>query len=545
MISILGRSFAIVVAVVALVSSVGIRSLEARPDGSFPRVMNLDWTNNPDALRNSRYDMVSLSPRALKAEFDSIRALNPTSIRMVVPSFYTYYYAGPSGYEQTSGPWSADDPNFGFDRKYWDLLNNNGWWAWSVDSSGVRYHASTFWGVWLGNFSTSCPPNAQGKRLCDVFADFIIDELVSKKGADGVFFDHLWDGPSWLNWGMGGCNPSVPNCAQETPGTKHHSAFDFDGNYIPDTEQAMNSGWKAGIEIVFARLRQRMGPNFVIMGNGQHHYADANGAMNERFPRIHGQLDPGYNPYGFRWQDAMFSPVQGYLNAWRTIYSHPIRTVIDTEYSSPSRYEYPTSALHQQLFRFNFGSTLLGDGYFTMNNGYYNCWFWQPEYDLRLGWPTGDAYKVTVQGVDLWRRTFTNGEVWVNPTATPVTITSNNPAVGAWDAYIRQTSGIAGVEPTPTMPLSFARPMPNPSNASTGTVLNFSLAPDEPGSVEILDLHGRLVRQLWTGIGTGEQQTAIWDGKSDAGWIAPTGVYFARLIGVAGRTSGQKIVRVP
>jgi hypothetical protein len=537
------RSLPIALAVLALVASCGIRPAAARPDGSFPRTFNLDWGNDPDALRDSKYDMVSLSPRAARADFDSIRALNPSSIRLVVPSWYTYYYAGPSGYSQTSGPWSVDDPNYGYDRKYWNLMNDNNWWAWSVDSSGVRYHASTYWGVWLGNFSTTCPPNAQGKRLCDVFADFVIDELVSKKGADGVFFDHMWDGPGWLNWGMGGCYDAT--CAVETPGTKHFSAFDLDADYVPDTQDAMNANWKAGVDIVFARMRQRMGPNFVIMGNGQHHYGAANGAMNERFPRVHGQLDPGYNPYGFRWQDAMFSPIQGYLNAWKTIYSQPIRTVLDTEYSSPSRYAYPTDALHQQLFRFNLGSTLLGDGYFTMNNGTYGCWFWQPEFDLKLGWPTGDAFPVTVQGVVLWKRVFTNGEVWVNPTATPVSITSTNPAVGAWDAYMRQNSGTAAADPVPAMPLSFSRPVPNPSNATSSSALSFSLAPDEPGRLDVLDMKGRLVRHVWTGVGTGGSQMALWDGKSDDGWIAPAGVYLARLEGVAGRSVGQKIVRVP
>jgi hypothetical protein len=376
-----------------------------------------------------------------------------------------------------------------------------------------------------------------------VFADFVLDEMVGKKGADGVFFDHLWDGPSWLNWQQGGCR--TPACTEETPGTKHRSGFDFNADYVPDTEAEMNNGWKAGIEIVFARMRQRMGNNFVIMGNGSHHYSEANGAMHERFPRLHGNLDPGYNPYGFRWKDSMFSPVEGYLNAWTQIYRQPIRTVIDTEYGSPSRYEYPTAELHQRLFRFNLASTLLGDGYHTMNNGTYGCWFWQPEYDLRLGWPVGAAYKHNVQGVELWRRDFTNGEVWVNPTEFYIAISSTNPAMSPWDGYMRQRNGTAAVDPSPTMPLSFARPTPNPTNATSPSALSFSLAPEEPGRLHILDLKGRIVRELWTGIGTGQSQMALWDGRTDQGWIAPAGVYYARLEGVSGRELSQKVVRVP
>ena len=95
----------------------------AHPDGSYPRTMNLDWTNNPDVVRNSRYDMVALSARASTAKFDSIRALNPSSLRLVCPAFYDYYYAGPSGYTQTAGPFSATDPVYGYDRKFWDPVS--------------------------------------------------------------------------------------------------------------------------------------------------------------------------------------------------------------------------------------------------------------------------------------------------------------------------------------------------------------------------------------------------------------------------------------
>ena len=93
-----------------------------------------------------KYDAVSLSPRAQPAKWDSIKALNPACQRLTTPGFYTYYYVGPSGYpSQSSGPFSTDDPVYGNDRKFWDMLNDNQWWAWCVDSVGTRYHATPFW----------------------------------------------------------------------------------------------------------------------------------------------------------------------------------------------------------------------------------------------------------------------------------------------------------------------------------------------------------------------------------------------------------------
>jgi hypothetical protein len=75
-----------------------------------------------------------------------------------------------------------------------------------------------------------------------------------------------------------------------------------------------------------------------------------------------------------------------------------------------------------------------------------------------------------------------------------------------------------------------------------GTTLTFVLASGEQASVIVLDLRGRAVRRLWTGVGTGESQVATWDGRSDQGWIAPAGVYFARVEGEAGRSSEQKLI---
>jgi hypothetical protein len=512
----------------------------AHPDGTFPRTMNLDWTNNPNTVRNAKYDIVSLSSRALPAKFDSIKALNPASIRLVSPAWYIYYYAGPSGFPQTMGPFETTDPYYGYDRKYWNLLHDNNWWCWAVDSVGTQYHATAFWNMWLGNLSTKCPRNAQGKRLCDVFGDFIVDELVAQKGADGVFFDQLWDSPHWLHGQMGGCQPGT-NCAVQTPGTEFKTWFDMDVDGVADSPDSINVWWKQGVEIVFARMRQRMGPNFVIMGNGQHHYTTANGAMHERFPRIFGPVDPPPNPYNYRWQYCMFGP-NGYLTAWPTLYSGPVRNLIDTELSGGTQTLYPVTSVHQQLFRFNLGSTLLGDGWFALNNGTYTCTYWQPEYDLHLGMPTGPAYSVMLSGVEIWRRDFTNGQVWVNAKGIDVPAGTNTPAIKGWDAAIIQSSGTIGVPPGSNTEIALAQPRPNPM-VETGTTLTFTLAASEPGRISVLDLRGRVVRHVWEGVGTGDSQVAVWDGKSDEGWVAPVGVYFARVEGADGRSSERKLIR--
>jgi hypothetical protein len=520
------------------------RVARAHPDGSYPRTFNLDWTNNPDALRDSKYDVVSLSARATAARWDSIKALNPASIRLAGPAFYIYYYAGPSGYpEQTQGPYSATDPVFGYDRRYWDLMNDNDWWCWAVDSLGTRYHATAFWQMWLGNFSSKCPRNAQGQRLCDVYGDFVVDNLVAPHNAEGVFFDQLWDSPGWLNGQMGGCEPGT-NCSVETPGTKFRTWFDLDADGVPDPDDSLKVWWSQGVAIVLQHIRDRMGPNFVIAGNGHHHYTMANGAMDERFPRLFGNLDPAPNPYGYRWQDNMFG-VDGYLSSWSSVFATPRYNFIDTELGGGDYYNYPSGSVNQQLFRFNLGSTLLGDGYMGLNNGYYGCWYWQPEYDLQLGFPTGPATSVALSGLTVWTRSFTNGEVWVNPNGYALPAGASNPAVGAWDASIAEHANPNPSQPGPPPVLAFERARPNPFPTSGQTTLSFTIDAGAAARLDVLDLRGRLVRHVWSGIGTGDLQAAAWDGRTEQGYVAPVGVYFARLEGPGGLATQQKLVRSP
>ncbi len=519
------------------------RPASAHPDGTYPRTFNLDWSNNPDALRDSKYDVVSLSSRAQSAKWDSIKALNPACIRLTQGAFDLYYYIGPSGYAQTSGPFAADDPVYGNDRKYWDMLNDNQWWAWCVDSLGNRYHATAFYAMWFGNFSTHCPKNAQGQRLCDVYGDFVVDNLVAPHNAEGVFFDQMWDGPSWLNGAMGGCMAGT-NCTVNTPDTFTRAWMDLDADGVADNPDSCDAWWKAGVSMVLQRIRDRMGPGFVIVGNGQHHYTMANGAMHERFPRLFGSPDPAPNPYGYRWQWSMLGP-NGYLSAWPTLFSSPECILIDSELGGGDRYHYPLLSVNQQLFRFNLGSTLLGDGYSGLNSGSYNCYYWQPEYDLKLGFPRGPATSVSLAGLTVWKRDYTNGVVWVNPTGNPLPAGTNNPAVGGWDASITQLTDTIDVPPVVPSAITFAPPRPNPFPTSTSATLTFTIDAGAAASLDILDMRGRIVRHVWRGSGIGSVQSAAWDGRTDQGWVAPVGVYIARIEGPGGVASLQKLVRTP
>jgi hypothetical protein len=521
------------------------RPASSHPDGSYPRTFNLDWRNTINATYDSRYDVIVTSTRVQNDQLDSLRMLNPSITRLMSLSWYMYYNAGPSGYPADWGPFDPADPVVGWDRRYWDLLEDNDWWLYGRDSIGVRYRGAVFWDTWTGNFSTKCPPNAQGQRLCDVFADYLIDNLVSQKSIEGLFFDNCWDGPNHLHWQMWGACPSGTDCTDpavpRTPETEFYVGFDLDTDGTADHPDSLRQWWSDGIRIVLNRLRQRMGPDFVLVGNGALFYETLNGMMYERFPRIFGQYDPEPNPAKYKWYDNTVSTRFGYLGHSESFFSTSRYNLIDTEHPRFDQFQAQTSSTREKFKRWTLGTTLLGDGYYTAHGPTYTDLWWEPEYDLQLGWPVGDPYTLVIDGREIWKRDFSRGEVWVNPTAYNIVETATNPAIGYWDAVIRESTTSAPLPGGGGLRISMETPWPNPTTA--GAAIRFRLPASADASLVIFDTAGRLVRHLWTGIGSGIPQTAIWDGKHEMGFEVPAGVYFATLSS-GGETAEARLVRI-
>jgi hypothetical protein len=82
---------------------------------------------------------------------------------------------------------------------------------------------------------------------------------------------------------------------------------------------------------------------------------------------------------------------------------------------------------------------------------------------------------------------------------------------------------------------------PNPCNPATW--FTCAMTARAEATLDIVDARGRLVRRLWTGsLGPGTHRFH-WDGRSDDGRPAPSGVYVARL-GAAGSWQGRKLTLV-
>jgi hypothetical protein len=104
--------------------------------------------------------------------------------------------------------------------------------------------------------------------------------------------------------------------------------------------------------------------------------------------------------------------------------------------------------------------------------------------------------------------------------------------------------GSGGVPSPPgptTATIALSQPIPNPAAGPASFVL--ALAQKSSVRVEVLDLSGRVIRQLWDGtLGSGPHNF-FWNGSDDDGREMPAGVYLVRAA-VGSNHAMQRIVRL-
>jgi len=81
---------------------------------------------------------------------------------------------------------------------------------------------------------------------------------------------------------------------------------------------------------------------------------------------------------------------------------------------------------------------------------------------------------------------------------------------------------------------------PNPFNPSTE--ISFRLPQPAEVDLKIFDARGRLVRTLVAGAYPEGQHTVVWDGRSDTGKAAPSGLYFSQMVAAGEVQSGKMLL---
>jgi hypothetical protein len=92
----------------------------------------------------------------------------------------------------------------------------------------------------------------------------------------------------------------------------------------------------------------------------------------------------------------------------------------------------------------------------------------------------------------------------------------------------------------PATVVELASPSPNPT--ATGARVEFALASSQAASLEVLDLQGRVIRTLSTGLTAPGRYVRQWDLADAGGHRAQPGVYFVRLVTPSLRLTRRLVV---
>ena len=188
----------------------------------------------------------------------------------------------------------------------------------------------------------------------------------------------------------------------------HYSrnGIDIDANGSADATSTVNQKWREGMAALFLQTKTMLG-NKVIVANGnsvESYQPNTNGRIFERFP----------TPWegNGSWQASMYQ----YLKRLPTKNKTPNIYIINGTSRSG------VAGDHRQM-RYGLASALMGDGYFSFDNGnstHGQLW-WYDEYDVALGRAESSYYNLLNNNSDyvepgLWRRDFENGVAIVNAT---------------------------------------------------------------------------------------------------------------------------------
>ncbi len=376
----------------------------------YPKVLNYFLTTNvtPEDLQElAKWDVLVLDadfPYENPGAIDQIRSFNPQITIL--------------GYLPINGTWRT-----GYQRpvdtvayKYWEGVSTGDFWLYNTNGGVV----SDWPEKGSANLTPNSPVNAQGQKYWQWFAHFV-DDTVWKHGQsewDGIFLDDVWNTISWLNSG-------IPY------------RIDSNRDRTADVAAELDAWWLAANDSCTALLRQLVGPDVPVMSNGANTcYGALNGTMVENFP-YGGAIDQN-NIYGYAWTRWTLLDYGSYFRGIESYRASPSQFCTINSIWPGVGDQPDTTGRFQAHKRIGLATALLGDGYFSLDNSreHHSSIWWEPEYDIHLGAPTGPAFTYLVGGLAIWRRDYDEASVIVNPNNATLVAQDGLPTIAGWDAYI-------------------------------------------------------------------------------------------------------------
>lgn len=338
---------------------------------SFPRLANyfLHWTiSDQEATELAKWDFLILDPETAARSPEALK-----KIRQLNPNVVMLAYIGVS---EVRSDWSNLKSIAPLRYQLGNQINDN-WYL----KSPLGFKRSFWPGMWILNV-TDKAPLYNGERWNDFFPRFVASSILQNNMWDGVFLDNAWESITYFAGG----------------------AVDLDGDKVNEKNQEADKLWQEGLKKIYRRigeLSQAQNLNKIIVENDGPIYASqVDGVMLENFSQNKDWVKFADNLKKVRDQSRKDLPI---LNA-------------NTDNSGARD--------NWQTMRYGFGTAALFDGFYSFDYGdkdHGQTW-WYDEYGTFLGKPLNQPRRLdggTALRLDVWRRDFENGVVFVNVTDKP------------------------------------------------------------------------------------------------------------------------------
>lgn len=351
-----------------LVILLGGLAMPASAKDTYPKLANyyLRFFNRGNYEELSKWDFLIIQQEMAAYNpdfFDFYRQKNPDGL--IVPYTYPAMF-----FEEAS---QSNYNGLPIRRYVLDEINNANWWLRNAS----------------GNKVYSWPRVAVVNVTSPAWQNFTVETLRNRLGID------RWDGVMY---------------DMVDAEIQHYSAngIDINGDGQTDSPATVNQKWREGMAQLFAKTRQMIGRDKIIITNGNSldvYQPNTNGRIFENFP----------TPWegNGSWQASMYQ----YLRRLPSLNYRPAVYVINATTNNTG------NMANYRHLRFGLTSALLGDGYFSFDFGdksHEQLW-WYDEYDVELGHAVSSHYNLLDINNDyvragLWRRDFENGISIVNST---------------------------------------------------------------------------------------------------------------------------------
>ncbi|MBI4992642.1 MAG: FG-GAP repeat protein [Candidatus Magasanikbacteria bacterium] len=306
----------------------------------------------------SRYDLLILTPDQINLHPTAIKQIRQKNSDIIILAYV---------------------PSQSFNTKYWDkpysLFKNlrpiaDSWWLKDPQGKIISH--------WPDLADINMDP-AWSRRLVDFTRNYILNS----EEVDGVFFDMVSEGISWVNGGN----------------------IDLNGDGQKDSAAWLDAEWLSRTEYLLDYARVNLKTKYIVINGSSSPLLQSavNGRMFETFP--------------LRWDNSgEWGKIMRSWKANKSSNKQPLLTIINTNTANAGG-----SDNYRQM-RYGLASALLEDGYFSYDYGdkdHGQLW-WYDEYGVSLGKPISPASskkQLNEYQADVWRRDFKNGLAIVNSTA--------------------------------------------------------------------------------------------------------------------------------